>query len=102
MVNRRTEGLLKIDWVFDMEAVHGVTAGPVPVSLLRIADKRIVEFFLEGPRVVEVVFHSGSVDGGAGALSVNEKHVISFAPPSSRKSEHIQEGSTMWHFAFRS
>ena len=93
MFNRRAERFLKIDGVLDMETVHGMAPCPVPIPLLGIADKRIVEFFLEHPRVVEVIFHSGSVNGCAGGFSINKKHVVALTPPSSREPEHVQDCS---------
>ena len=92
---------MKIDRVFDVEAVHGVAAGPVPIALLRIADERIVEFFLEHPRVVEIVFHAGSIDGGTSGVAINEKHVVAFTPPSGRESEDVQDCSYILTLALR-
>src|SRR6202165_781076 len=85
MINRSAERFLTKERGLAMETVHGMAPCPVPIPLLGIADKRIVEFFLEHPRGVEVVFHSGSVNGCAGGLSVNKKHVVALTPPSSRE-----------------
>ena len=71
----------RVDQLFvAMGALTGLVA--IPIALLRVSDERIVELLLKSPRVVEVVFHSCSVNGGARGFSIDEKHVVAFAPPS--------------------
>ncbi len=87
----RTKRPLEIDGVRYVEAIHGMAAGPVTIALLRIANKRIVERLLKHPGVIEVIFQPGSIYGGTRRISIDEEHVVAFAPPTGRTAEYVED-----------
>src|SRR3954453_13033034 len=64
-----------------VEAIDGGTAARAVYPLHRCAVKLISKRLLSiTPRTKEIILRAGSVDGGR-LLSIDEKHVVSFAEP---------------------
>src|SRR5262249_1728492 len=100
VLDGRAQRLLEINRVLNMKAIHGVTASPVAIALLRVSYVGIVKLLLKHPGVVEVVFHACSIDTGLPAVAVDKKHIVAFPPPSSGKPEGIQDGSDILPLTF--
>ena len=61
-----------------------------PISLPRIANERVIEFILEPPGIIEIVFRAGSMQRRRKALAVDEPHVVPFSPPTRGETLDVQ------------
>nr|WP_127587303.1 DUF2961 domain-containing protein [Paenibacillus koleovorans] len=96
--------MLKVHRILDMEPILRVFSSVVGIAFERVTELRCAERFLQVvvvPGSAEIILHSGAMQRRRPLLSIEEEHIVAFAPPARLVRVEMDGAAYVVPFSFR-